>query len=162
MKNFAVLSLVYIVVSYSEARYVNNNPINYVDPMGTTAVNLTGHPMENLPDPTLQSMYDSLNNDPNFLVLITNTRLPNQLFGNTVGDKGLVTEVQIDPRRQTSSGVFYNTLAHELTHAIDMRNGNVSSIIKSQTQNIGLSEPHAVSVADRMFSPYNTNKCGGR
>lgn len=137
--------------------YVSSDPINNIDPFGTTVLNLTGDQrVGSSTDPSLDALYRSLNNNPSVTVIISYGSAGGS-FGSTIGTSNLIT-IKIDPAMQSNSAVLQNTLAHELTHASDIASGNLNSFNQTINRaNGGMAESAAEGFANRLFD--RSNQC---
>ncbi len=137
--------------------YVGSDPINNIDPFGTTVLNLTGDQrIGSSADPSLDALYRSLNNNPSVTVIISYGSAGGS-FGSTIGTSNLIT-IKIDPAMQSNSAVLQNTLAHELTHASDIASGNLNSFNQAINRaNGGLAESAAEGFANGLFD--RSNQC---
>jgi len=104
-------------------RYVLNNPLKGIDPMGTTIWDITGDARTS--NIQADPYYQSLNSNPNTLVILTSGPTPDQAYGATIGARGLIS-VTINPDLNGPSSEFYNTVTHELVHAEQINTGNFS------------------------------------
>ncbi|MCY4524312.1 MAG: hypothetical protein OXB84_06200, partial [Halobacteriovoraceae bacterium] len=130
-------------------RYCFNNPINCIDPTGTIVTDLVGGTEESVKmSPQFRKIYDSLNDDPDILVLIVPGTLPKGEFAFAEGNPKFV-RIVVDTSQNKTREVLSNTLLHELVHAFDIRSGNVRFPISPEEA--AVAEHHSESIANPEF-----------